>query len=145
VNGQIGVIHYLNREFKKAFPYLQQSFVKHWVARAMLAVSYMKRKNTDKMVDTFEAVVRMNKKEGILWSLYAYCLLEVGNKDKAMEILSRGVKKASSDDRLKQNQILLQNNKRLKMTGYGELWYQFHLGKPPKHVVKQPRYYHRYR
>ncbi|RLB62558.1 MAG: hypothetical protein DRH08_12285, partial [Deltaproteobacteria bacterium] len=38
MNSQIGMVYYLRRDFKKAYEYLEQGFVRHWVAMAMLAI-----------------------------------------------------------------------------------------------------------
>ena len=130
VNSAIGMLHYIKRDFSGAFPYLQKGFFKNWVTMGMLAISYMKRSKRDKMKDTFEKAVLGTPKESLLWALYAWCLADGGDTDKAKEILERGLKKISGDEELIQNLALLKEGKRMKMTGYGEMWYQFHLENP---------------
>jgi tetratricopeptide (TPR) repeat protein len=127
LNAQIGMIYYLKRDFSNAFPYLEKSFFKNWVAIGMLAVSYMKRGKRDKMKETFEKAVQWSAKESLLWSLYAYCLAECGDNAKAKEVLERGLKKIPGDEKLKQNLELLGEGKKMKMKGYGDMWLQFHL------------------
>ena len=127
LNAQIGMIYYLKRDFANAFPYLEKSFFKNWVAMGMLAVTHMKRNKRDKMKDTFEKAVQWSPKESLLWALYAYCLCEGGDTGKAKEILERGLKKLPGDEKLKQNLELLGEGKKMKMKGYGEMWLQFHL------------------
>lgn len=127
LNSQIGMIYYMKRDFSSAFPYLENSFFKNWVAMGMLAVSYMKRNKKEKMVSTFEKAVQWNSKEPLLWNLYAYCLVETGDTGKAKDVMARGLKKLPADEKLKQNLELLGEGKRMKMKNYGELWLQFHL------------------
>ncbi len=129
LNSQIGVIYYVKRDFSNAFPYLEKSFVKNWVAMGMLAITYMKRNKREKMREIFEKAVRWSAKESLLWSLYAYCLNEGGDIGKAKEVLSRGLKKLPGDERITHNLEALKEGKKLKMRSYGDMWLQFHLEK----------------
>ncbi|WP_305044778.1 tetratricopeptide repeat protein [Geoalkalibacter sp.] len=139
INSQIGTLLYLKRDFAKAFEYLQKGFVRHWVGMAMLAICYMKRNQTTKMVETFEKAVAANKKEALLWALYAYCLEKVGDKEKAEQVLEKGLKKVGGDERLSANLEALKEGRRMKMRAFGDLWYQFHLEKPGAVVKEQTR------
>jgi tetratricopeptide (TPR) repeat protein len=117
----------MKRDFSNAFPYLEKSFFKNWAAIAMLAVSYMKRQKKDKMISTFDKAVQWNGKEGMLWSLYAYCMNESGESVRAKEILVKGLKKLPGDEKLKDNLECLEKGKKMNMRAYGDLWFQFHL------------------
>ena len=127
VNSQIGMVYYMKRDFPAAFPYLEKSFFKNWVAMGMLAISYMKRNKKDKMKETFDKALQGSPKEALLWNLYAYCLCEVNEPGKAKEILEKGLKKVPGDEKTRQNLELLQEGKKMKMKGFGEMWLQFHL------------------
>ncbi len=130
VHSAIGMLYYIKRDFSSAFPYLQKGFFKNWVTMGMLAITYMKRNKRDTMKDTFEKAVLGTPKESLLWALYAWCLADGGDVDKAKEVLERGLKKIAGDENLTQNLALLKEGKRMKMTGYGEMWLQFHLENP---------------
>lgn len=127
INSQIGMIYYMKRDFANAFPYLEKSFFKNWVAMGMLAISYMKRQKREKMKETFEKATQASPKEGLLWNLYAYCLAEGGDTEKAQEVLNRGLKKLPGDEKLTANLEAVANGKKMKMRAYGDLWFQFHL------------------
>jgi tetratricopeptide (TPR) repeat protein len=127
INAQIGMIYYLKRDFSNAFPYLEKCFGKNWVAMGMLGVTYMKRNKREKMKETFEKAVQWSPKESLIWAVYAWCMSDCGDNGKAKEILERGLKKLPGDEKLKQNLELLQEGKKMKMKGYGEMWLQFHL------------------
>ena len=127
VNSSIGMLYYIKRDFAAAFPYLEKGFFKNWVTMGMLAISYMKRNKKDRMRETFDKALMGSPKESLLYGLYAYCLCECSEPEKAKEILDKGLKKLPGDENLKQNKELLEAGKRMKMTGYGEVWYQFHL------------------
>jgi tetratricopeptide (TPR) repeat protein len=142
INAQIGCIYYLMREDEKAMESLKQGFAKHWVAMGMLAILYMKKKDMKTMEETFEKAVKASPKESLLWSVYAYCVLkEGGSRDKALDILSRGLKKLPDDEKLKANHTAVANKEKMKMKSYGEMWLQFYLEKaPPAGGQKIPPY-----
>jgi len=139
MNSQIGMIYYMRRDFSKAFDYLNQGFVRHWVAMAMLAITYMKRNQPSKMIETFEKTVAGTRKESLLWSLYAYCLERVGEREKAIAVLQKGLKKIAGDEHLLANLDALQNGRKMKMQVYGDIWYQFHLEKTGTIIRQQTK------
>lgn len=139
INSQIGMAYYIRRDFSNAFPYLEKSFFKNWVAMAMLAISYMKRQKRAKMEQTFDKAVQWNGKESLLWNLYAYCLAEeCGEKTKAIAVLEKGLKKLPGDAHIVENLANLQSGSKMKMRSFGDPWYQFHLeslGQLQKHQM----------
>lgn len=130
MNSQIGMVYYLKRDFSKAYDFLTQGFVRHWVAQAMLAIIYMKRNQPKKMVATFDKAVAVTRKEALLWSLYAFCLERVGDRNKAVTIMEKGLKKVGSNELMEENLDALKTGKKMRMQGYGDVWYQFQLEKP---------------
>lgn len=139
INSQIGMAYYVRRDFSNAFPYLEKSFFKNWMAMGMLAICYMKRQKRDKMERTFEKAVQWNGKESLLWNLYAYCLAEECNeKSKAIAVLEKGLKKMPGDSAIMENLENLQAGRKMKMRSFGDSWYQFHLeslGQLQKHQM----------
>jgi len=127
VNASIGMLYYIKRDFNAAFPYLEKGFFKNWVTMGMLGVYYLKKNKKDKMRETFEKAVLGSPKESLIWGLYAYCLAEAGDQEKAIAALEKGLKKIPGNEQLDLNLSLLKEGKKMKMTGYGEMWYQFHL------------------
>ncbi|MBN1142641.1 MAG: hypothetical protein JXB25_12735 [Deltaproteobacteria bacterium] len=139
IRSQIGMIYYLKRDFRTAFDYLQKGFTRNWAGMGMLAICYMKRNKPKEMKKTFEKALSLTRKEPLLWNLYAFCLEKIGEKEKAVAILEKGLKKAGEDERLKESLEALKEGKRMKMKAYGELWYQFHLEKPGELIKQQTR------
>ncbi len=139
VDAQIGSLYFIRRDFREAFPYLQKAFVRHWTAMGMLGVCYMKRHQKDKMIETFDKAVSATKKEPLLWNLYAFCLEKVGENSKAIEVMEKALKKCGHDDRLAENLQALQEGRRMKMKGYGDMWLQFHLEKMGAMIKKQTK------
>ena len=136
---QIGSILYMKRDFTEAIPYLEKGFVRNWVSMAMLAIAYMKKNKASKMADTFNRAVSGSGKEPMLYALYAFCLDKVGERQKGIAILEKGLKKTAKDERLQENIALLQAGKKMKMKGFGDMWYQFHLEKQGALIKKQTK------
>ncbi len=139
IYSQIGSIHYLKRQFNEAVPYLEKGFVRNWVSQSMLAITYMKKNKPGKMIETFAKAVSGNRKEPMVYALYAYCLERIGERTKAIEVVKKGLAKTSSDERLQENLTLLEAGKKMKMKGFGDMWYQFHLEKQGAIIKKQTK------
>lgn len=140
VDGQIGSILYMARRFDESEPYLQRSFNRNWIPRAMLGALHYKRKNTADMKAVFEDAVKHNKKQALLWNLYAYCLWKSNERDAAIAVLNRALAAIPGEEKTQANLTALQNDKNMKMRGWDLMWYQFHLEKPP--VQQQPQHQH---
>jgi len=133
IYGQIGSIYYLQQDWENAKKYLQKGFIRHWNVQAMLALIYYRNKQYKKMDEVFKAACKYNKKQGLLWTLWAFCHQRMGDSQRALNILleAKGHLK-DSDPYLNANLLSLQNEKKLKMRPYGEQWYQFLLERPPQ-------------
>jgi hypothetical protein len=132
IDAQIGIIYFLQREFGRAQPYLSRSLLfGHWMAGAMLGVIQYKKKDVAGMRRTFATVLRKAKNQGLAHSLYAYLLVQVGDRDGAQKVLSAAAAHTGADPRVKEGLLALQNGRKLKMRAYHEQWYQFHLERPP--------------
>src|SRR5437660_2398389 len=110
LHGQIGSLLYIQKKFDEAEPHLKKSFVKIWPARAMLAAQHYRRKEFDKMAEVFEAAIKANKNEGLLYAVYAWCEDKRGERRKAIDILQRGLKENPSDEKLKNLLLRTQND-----------------------------------
>jgi tetratricopeptide (TPR) repeat protein len=141
IDAQIGQILFMNKKFDKAETYLRNAFQGNlirklflgrlWMAWAMLGVIYYKQKDHDKMKATFSEAVSTNKKESLLWNLYAYVMWKTGKRDKAIDVLNEAIESGITDKRTKKNLKALKNNRKMKMRGWDMMWYQFHLDRPP--------------
>lgn len=130
IDGQIGVVQYLRKKNEEAEPLLASASMQHYIAKAMLGILQWKRGEKKKARETFNLALKTGKKESLLYAVYAYVLVEMGERDKAIDILNKGLSVCKGDERLVTNRNLLQNGKALKMKVYGEQWYQFLLERP---------------
>jgi tetratricopeptide (TPR) repeat protein len=130
IDGQIGVVQYLRKKNEEAEPLLAAASMQHYIAKAMLGILQWKRGEKKKAKKTFDLALKAGKKESLLYAVYAYVLVEMGERDKAIAILNQGLGVCKGDERLITNRNQLQNGKALKMKVYGEQWYQFLLERP---------------
>ncbi|ABS26457.1 M48 family metallopeptidase [Anaeromyxobacter sp. Fw109-5] len=139
LHSNIGILLFIRQDLDAALPHLEKSFSRNWIARGMLGVARYKRRDLDGMKRVFEDAVKTNKKEGVLWSAYAWILEELNRHADAIAVLGRAVQANPSDEKLKGSLQLLQNGKKLKLGKvYGEQWFQFMLERPPPQFVGGP-------
>lgn len=134
IDSQIGIILYANKRFDEAVPYLKKALKSNWMAMSMLAAYYYRQKDYSNMLAVMEKSSKANKKDSFTQALYAYFLSETGDVDKAIEVLSKAIKKLPEDERLISAADALRNRKKIKMQSYGTLWLQLHLAKMPEGV-----------
>lgn len=128
IDAQIGIILYTAGKFDEAAPCLANGFTKNWMSMAMLAASNYRNGGYDEACKVMDKAIKASPKQGFLYALYAYFLMEKGNNDKAIEILSKGSDRNPLDDKLQSAVESVKNGKKLKMQNYGNLWLQMHLG-----------------
>ena len=132
LHSNIGILHYLKQEMDAALPHLEKSFGKNWVARGMLGAARYRKHDLDGTTKVLDDAVRSNKKEGVLWALYAWILEKEDRHEQAIAVLGRAVAANPSDEKLKTSLQALQNGKKLKLGKlYAEQWFQFMLERPP--------------
>jgi tetratricopeptide (TPR) repeat protein len=132
LHSNIGVLLYLKQDMDAALPHLEKSFSRNWVARGMLGAARYRKRDLDGTTKVLDDAVKSNKKEGVLWSLYAWILEKEGRHEQAIAVLGRAVQANPSDEKLKTSLQALQNGKKLKLGKlYAEQWFQFMLERPP--------------
>ena len=100
-------------------------------ARLFLASIYYRRKNFDKAREVLETAIRYNKKQVLLYNVYAYLLNKQGKREEAIEQLLRCLKVEKDNESTKDNLLRLQNNKKMNMKRFGMTWYSLQLEKLP--------------
>jgi tetratricopeptide (TPR) repeat protein len=139
LHGQIGMIKYLTKDYDGAQASFGKASPRNYMAKAMQGALYYQRKDLPKMEEAFENAVKNGKKEGLVWAVYAWCLAQLKEKDKALRIMARAVDANPTDEKLKSGLQALQNDKKLKMKPYEPMWWQFGLEQPPMAMGNQRR------
>lgn len=135
IHAQIGMIKYMVKDLEGAEAHLNKANARNYMAKAMQGALLFQKKEFPRMRQSFEAAVRSGKKEGLVWAVYAWCLLQLKEKDDAQKVLARAVKTNPTDEKLKNALTSVQNDKRLKMKAWEPMWWQFGLEQPPMPVM----------
>jgi hypothetical protein len=138
IDAQIGQLLFMDKRFDQARPYLTTGFARIWTTRTMLAVCHFKGKEWAKMSAAFDEAMKNNKKQGIVYSVYAWCLMQAKSmgdaserQNKALAVLSQGKEATDGKDPiLLRNLDAVRNGKKLNMGGYQQQWWMFHLEQP---------------
>lgn len=132
VHGQIGILHYMMKDYAAAEPHLVQASSRDAMAQAMRGALHYQRKESGPMTEAFERAVKAGKKETLVWAVYAWCLQQSKEREKAIAVLGRAVAANPGEEKLKAGLTALQNDKRMKMKGWEPMWWQFNLETPPQ-------------
>lgn len=125
VHAQLGTIDYMQRNYKDARKHLDKSWSRHWMAQALLATIDFREKKTGAALKRMDKLTGPGGKDPVFWGLYTHILLETGNRDKALEVVSKGLEKNGSSDALKGLADAVRNKKKIKMKAFAPAWYQF--------------------
>jgi len=131
LHSQIGQLKYTFKDYDGALEHFRQGNPRDYFGKAMEGALWFQRKDPEKMAAAFEEAVKHGKKEAILWAVYAWCLLQQKEKDKALKVMARAVETNPTEEKLKAGLTALQNDKKLKMKPYEPMWWQFGLENPP--------------
>jgi len=135
LDGQIGSVHFMLKEFDKAQPLLEKAWVKHWIAKGMLASYWFRHHKPDKAFKVLDDAISANKKEAMLYGIKAWMKVKLKDRDGARDVLIGAVKKLPKNEILSESLVRLQNGQELRMWRFGEAWWNFHLEKPSQKVM----------
>jgi tetratricopeptide (TPR) repeat protein len=127
LRSQIGALLYSQGKVDEALPELQKGGSRPWESQAFLGCACFKKREEKGMVKAFEKAVKVAPKDGLAWTLYAWCLNARGEKAEAQKVLKRALEKLPADERVKNNLELVGEGKKMKVAPYGERWQRFML------------------
>src|SRR5262249_27352795 len=110
IHSQIGQLKYTFKDYDDALEHFKQGNPRDYFGRAMEGALWFQRKDPEKMQACFEDAVKHGKKEAILWAVYAWCLLQLKEKDKALKVMARAVEANPTEEKLKAGLSALQND-----------------------------------
>src|SRR5207237_565086 len=109
---------------------LTKASARNYMAHAMLGALAFQAKDGAATRRHFEDAVKHGKKESLMWAAYAWCLMQLKEREQAIAVLGRGVAANPSDEKLKGALTALQNDKKLKMAPWEPMWWQLGLELP---------------
>ncbi|MBI3183926.1 MAG: tetratricopeptide repeat protein [Myxococcales bacterium] len=131
IHGGIGQIKYILKDHEGALAAFAKAHSRDYMALMMRGALHYQRKQYEEMEKAFEGAVKAGKKEGLAWASYAWCLLQLKEKEKALKVMGRAVQANPSDEKLKSGLTALQNDKKLKMRAWEPMWWSLGLETPP--------------
>ncbi|MGB0638613.1 MAG: hypothetical protein ACPGTU_04740, partial [Myxococcota bacterium] len=76
-------------------------------------------------------------KDPVFWGLYAYVALEAKQRDKALELIGKGLEKCPDSPGLKDMANSVRNKKKLKMKAFAPTWYQYFPEQMPRSQMQR--------
>ncbi len=131
IHAQMGLIAYATDKDDQALEYLQKAGLRVPDAQLARAALLYRRKKVDEAKEVLDVAIRANKKQILLYHVYAFILSKEGEREAAIEQLQKALKVESSSESTKDNLLRLQNNKKLNMKRFGTQWYGLKLEKLP--------------
>ncbi len=131
LHAQMGSLCFTMGDENQALVHLQKASPRVADGQLFLASVYYRRKNLDEAKKVLETAIRYNKKQMMLYNVYAWILNKEGDRDGAIEQLLRCLKVEAGNDATKDNLQRVQNGKKMNMKKFGMGWYSLQLEKLP--------------
>ncbi len=131
IYAQMGLIAYATDKDDQALEYLGKAGLRVPDAQLARAALLYRRKKVDEAKEVLDVAIRANKKQVLLYHVYAFILAKEGEREAAIEQLQKALKVEPSSESTKDNLLRLQNNKKLNMKRFGTQWYGLKLEKLP--------------
>jgi len=131
LHAQLGSLCFSTGHEAKAFEYLAKASRRSADGQLFLASLHYRRKDPEKAHQVLEDAIRFNKKQLILYHVYAWLLAREGDRDGAIEQLLRAQKVEKNNEDTKDNLLRLQNGKKMNMKRFGMAWYGLQFEKLP--------------
>lgn len=130
VNSEIGLLHYAQGKEKEAVDFLRRGYPKVSTGHLVLGAALYRDGGLEPAREALEQGIRFNKKSPVLYNVLAWLLSKEGKRDEAIAVLSRGLKADSADEGTIENLQRLQNDKKMTMKSFGDLWYMLKFETP---------------
>jgi tetratricopeptide (TPR) repeat protein len=128
---QMGSLCFTMGDEKRALEYLQKASPRIADGQLFLASLLYRRKQVEEANRVLDTAIRYNKKQMMLYNVYAWLLNKEGDRAGAIEQLLRALKVESGNEATKDNLQRLQNDKKMNMKRFGMAWYSLQLEKLP--------------
>jgi tetratricopeptide (TPR) repeat protein len=130
VNTEIGLLHYASGDEKKAVELLKQGYPKVATGHLALAAALYRSEGLEPAREALETGIRFNKRSAILYNVLAWMLHEKGKRDEAIKALGRALEADPGDEPTTDNLQRLQNEKKMNMRAFGDLWFMLKFETP---------------
>lgn len=132
IDAQLGMLDYLQMKWDEALPKLQNGRFRNWQAQTCIGAIHHRKGDLPKAWAELDSAMKFANKEAIVYVVYANLLLRSGERNRALEVLGKGVQNLPGSELLQQMQKDVANKRKLRTDKYPESWYQFF----PEDMVK---------
>ena len=129
---QIGMICIRAGDKEKAIESLERASSRVSEGQMFLASLYFKDGEMDKVHRVMKRAIKANKKNVMLYHVYAWMLQKQGDTAAAMAALSLHLKKDKDSAVSKENLLRLQNGTKMNMSTFGMPWFALGFEQPPQ-------------
>jgi len=133
MSAQLGMLDYVQMKWDTALPLLEEGRFRNWGAEVCIGAIHYRRGRKDKAWDSLEKAVGIAKKEAIIYLVWATLLARDGKRDKALEVLNRGLQVLPESGILSNLRGTVANKRKIKVKSFPEQWFQFF----PEDLVKR--------
>ncbi len=152
LDAQLGLLQYIQMKWDAAYPLLARGSWRNWTALTCMGCIKYREGDKDEAWALFDKAARAAGKEPIIYLVWATLLVRSKSRDKALDVLARGLKKLPNSQALTQLRSTVANKKRINTRAFPQTWYQFfpedmarqvqgrvRPGPQPSHGFKGPR------
>lgn len=132
IDAQLGMLDYVQMKWDEALPKLQAGRFRNGQAQVAIGAIHHRRGELEAAWRELESAVKTSPKDVVVYLVYATLLARSGERNRALEVLGRGLQVLPDSEILQQTQKDLANKRRLRTDRYPESWYQFF----PEELVK---------
>lgn len=125
IDAQLGMLDYLQMKWDEALPKLQRGRFRNWQAQTCIGAIHARKGAYDQAWEELESASKLAPKELVLYLVYVNLLLKAGERNKALEVLGRGLENLPDNELLQQLQKDVANKRKVRTDRYPETWYQF--------------------
>lgn len=152
LDAQLGLLEYIQMHWDAAYPLLERGSWRNWMALTCMGCIKYRKDEKEAAWELFDKAAGAGGKEPMIYMIWATLLVRSRSRDKALDVLARGLKKLPDSQALKQLRSTVANKKRIETRTFPQTWYQFFpedmarqaqaRGRPgpqPSHGFKGPR------
>ncbi len=131
LHAQMGSLCFTMGDNAKAFEHLEKASPRLSDGQLFLASLHYRKGDVEKAKQILDSAIGYNKKQVILYNVYAWILNKEGDRDGAIEQLLRCLKVEKDNESTKDNLQRVQNGRKMNMKRFGMTWYGLQFEKLP--------------
>lgn len=132
LNGQLGMLDYMELKFDEALPKLEGSF-RDWSSTVAAACVHVRRERFDDAWRLFEDAASYAPKEAAVYQMWATLRARKGDRSEALQVLSTGIEAMGGHEGLKAMKKRVANKQKIDTDAFQMVWFQFF----PEHALQR--------